>query len=1518
MKREQGKRLMSLLLSVLLVVGLLPTTARAEENTGGRFILVAEGKKDLIIAPEYVTYSDGQKIGEVLENSKFNFTFSSGLITAINDVTGNYSISDQNGNGDLNGLASSVTHYRFRDYTENSDRAPSQGLQQLMTAMADYLEEEPDVQKAAKAEYQAAYRQFVGIDSASAKTLAKTLTDAVADYKAIQNGQTYSVRFTDGSKVYSKENFPDIVITASNAYDKQWTDTDGDGVLDLPYGSYHFCVTRNGLSVSGTLESANVQHVAAAFPEGNWLTEFRLSGGYDEEGFAAGEFDVPSDISSWIDRKIMVPVADTFSGAVYTYARYDETILQELPTLTAVYTMKNETFTPMEKALVFKSWVSKADSVLEEGPEGNTVIYRVSSVGADGYTYSQDYTVEYVRIPTLASITVRDQNGTDQAATTVFDGNQNEYTYKVLDTITQADIAAVPFAQGYEISINGQKTDNGQGQIPVSGADIDVSVSANGYTNSYILKIQPGKGQTLIFSSKKEVTLQVVNSNGVEIPYTSYVETDQTNKYLFTLVPGEAYHYVATYNQYYHIADELSLKDYAGSNIKIDFEQVEDWMTGLAFGTGESSTLKNTIGLTQTFDPEKHHYQVDMIDTEHLVFAWVSALDSDISIDAMYQQLYASSLYHGKPYEVAVDSGKATGTQIKRVLMDENPIENSVTFRLSRQKENVTYFQDYVIDFRRTLSLEKITAECDGASAVLIQKNNKTGFSPDIKEYSVKVSMAAKELALNVAAPSGSLCPGETQIGYRITVEENGEKALLQESGKTVIALDGTIDTQTVTITVANDKAEGKTTMYVLDILKAPPVEVSFHYTPSHALLNIREVLSGERIWPDENGKFHLCEGYSYDYVLTAYDYVSRAGRLKVSQNASKNLVVLDAEREYPVQASGEGGAVAITWNLTAAAPNESIDASIESDWPDFRGDPSNNAITDVKIPTVADEGTLYWARQIGSGIDSDAVGSPILVDGDIVTYASNKIYRINTITGQIVATGNMDHKSSFSITPPAYAEGMVFVALSNGCIQAFNAKTLESLWIYNDPLGGQPNCPIVVKDGYLYTGFWNSETGNACFVSMTITDEDGNQGKEEKHASWFHTQKGGFYWTGAYVGSDFILVGTDDGTNAINSKTSSLLLMDAKTGKLLDSLNGLNGDIRSSIVYDNGWFYFTSKGGSFYGVQVTANRTLAENWWSVSLQNDVGGIPMSTSSPVVYNGRAYLGVSGAGQFSAYSGHNITVIDLASKSIAYRVPTQGYPQTSGLLTTAYGEEACVYFFDNYTPGKLRVLKDKPGRTSPVYTTLENGRKTAYALFTPTGDHAQYAICSPIADEYGTVYFKNDSAHLMAFGSTIAGLEVTKAPVKTTYVAGEQFDPTGIEVTAVYSNGKRRDVTAYVTFSTEPLQVPSSGGTAEVTISFPYVEYQNQEDAEGGAMKIGVKTTTPTVKYGVLVENGILGDVNGDGYVTMDDAQLILQKEAKLLENDLNPMVADVSGDGVVDSNDAVLIAQSLEENKTTE
>ena len=161
-----------------------------------------------------------------------------------------------------------------------------------------------------------------------------------------------------------------------------------------------------------------------------------------------------------------------------------------------------------------------------------------------------------------------------------------------------------------------------------------------------------------------------------------------------------------------------------------------------------------------------------------------------------------------------------------------------------------------------------------------------------------------------------------------------------------------------------------------------------------------------------------------------------------------------------------------------------------------------------------------------------------------------------------------------------------------------------------------------------------------------------------------------------------------------------------------------------------------------------------ADGAWKLTDRAELSIGGMSTSTPVIANGRAYIGVSGKGQFTEYSGHNITVIDLSGLSVAYTAQTQGYPQTSGLLTTGYGNYNYVYFLDNFIPGKLRVLRDKTGQTEVTYTTIERvgeGKNektytTAYALFTPTEEQMQYCICSPIVDENGTLYFKNDSGY----------------------------------------------------------------------------------------------------------------------------------------------------------------------------
>ena len=1500
-----GHRLISLLLVLTMMLSILPLNVfAAQEN---RFILVAEADANneheamLIIEPEYISYTEGQTVKEALMESDHEFTgMEDGWITAIDGIVGNFKRSDENGGFDLEAPASEMQFYRF---SEEENSRPSVGLQQLMTAMADYKEKDADVRAAAEDEYTTACEQFVGIDSDSAAYLAENLNAAVEAYESSQNSGTFTVTFTvqggEGDEAY---------IVAENSYGKTWTAENCE--MELPAGEYSFVLTEGDLRAEGELEVAVAMEVEVNLPTEHWLDleAFRLSGSYGSENSAEGKFtDDEYELPQWDERRLTVAVSDTFTGTVYSYVEQSDA-LDGIPTLTAIYTspMSGDT---VKQEIPFESWTSGAVNVLKKGAQGNTVIYRVSQRGEDGFLYSQDYTVEFARIPSLKSISVKDAEGIDQAATEAFDSSKTEYTYKVVDTVSSVLVSALPADENYLLSINGTDVDADMpAEIAVDGkTEISIQVSANGYTNTYYLTVLPGEGKAISFITENQsVTLEVVNSNGEVLPYDKFKEGEK-NRYRYVLVPGETYSYVATDKEYYHAADQFTMEETTNSTINVSVP-TDDWLTSMEFGVGEGSGYKGELLKDTPFSPADHHYQVELVDTEHTVYAWVEG-QKDTRVKAIYQQTSNLALYHGKKTGTELSFGKTTGEYLKRLLMDENPLGNTLTLRLSKEVDGITQYQDYCVDFSRTLTLEDLTAKCDGVTTSLVQQDKTVGFDSDVMEYSVTASMAAKQLELSPLVHDGSRCYGEEEVGYRVRV--NGE---ICDGDTVAVELNGGLETETVEITVENDKAPKGTVTYILHVLKSPPIETYFELTPADALLAVYETMSGERVWPDENGSFLFCEDYSYDYVLTDYAYVGKAGRLEATRNENNALVIRNGDADYPVEENNDGGSVTIRWSLEQAAVNSSLDANIEAEWNNFRGNENNNAVVDTPIPAKAEEGTLYWANQIGSGIDSDAVGSPIIVDGNLITYASDEIYKVDTVTGEIKATGKMDHKSSFSITPPTYAEGMVFVALSNGTVQAFNADTLESLWVYTDPLGGQPNCPLTVKNGYIYTGFWNSETGDANFVCLSVTDEDPAKTKETKHASWYYTAKGGFYWAGAYVSDDYVLVGTDDGTTSCIGQSSNLLLLDAKNGKLYDAWEDLDGDVRSTVVYDTAadTYYFTSKGGSFYGVRTvkTAEGWGFANGWSVKLNNNTDATPMSTSSPVVYNGRAYVGVSGSGQFSAYSGHNITVIDLSKKKIAYSVQTQGYPQTSGLLTTAYEDESgyvYIYFFDNMTPGKLRVLRDKADQTKADYVTVEDSFNTAYALFAPTGDHAQYAICSPITDEYGTIYFKNDSGYLMAFGSMVEKIEVTKNPLKMTYAAGETFDPAGMVVTATYSNGKTRDISKYVTYGNAAFSEENN----RVTISFPYVLYHNAEN--GTAMTSGINTSTPTVTLEVQINGSaadtvLLGDVNADGAInTIDAAAIISCYYGKVEFSDVQRKAADVNHDQTVNTIDAAMI-----------
>lgn len=679
-------------------------------------------------------------------------------------------------------------------------------------------------------------------------------------------------------------------------------------------------------------------------------------------------------------------------------------------------------------------------------------------------------------------------------------------------------------------------------------------------------------------------------------------------------------------------------------------------------------------------------------------------------------------------------------------------------------------------------------------------------FAPETLNYNLKVPANIKSLTPNVTATLSD--------GVNMTYSP----AL--ENGK--IPLDK-LDNGKFTITVSDAETGAVKTVYTYTVERIGIYDAKI--TTNAVGAQVRVYQGDTLVTPDKNGVYSLRTDKTYKYVVVAKGYVTKTGTLSGSADLTDGVL-----------------------NVTLSTVPTLTLPKYDAFWPNFRGNDQNMAITSVKTPTgqidaetESSDVELLWASASGSGYGSDAVGSPIFVGGYMYAYAGSRLLKLDPATGETVASANMASNSDFAIIPPTYADGMIFVALKEGRVQAFRADDLTSLWVYQDPLKGQSNSPITYSDGYVYVDFWNGESGAANFVCLTA-DYEGTSAKE---ALWRYTSQGGFYWAGAYANDKYVVVGTDDGQSGYTSQTAKLVVFDKRTGEIVDSKEGYTGDIRSNIAYADGRVYFTSKGGYFYSEVLGDNGKL-----SGSKSINLGG--MSTSTPVVYNGRAYVGVSGDGQFTAYSGHHIAVLDLNSWSVAYTATTQGYPQTSGLLSTNTEDGSVnVYFMDNYTPGVMRVINDSAGQTALKDGITENGHANcAPVVFKPEGPLAQYCISSPVVDEYGTLYFKNDSGNLIALTSAVKELVVAKTP-ESVDVDGSKVQVTGGKIVAKLANGMERDVTNVVTYRTnddgQPEAVYTYGtNVGNYTLSTKTVPLtQHKSD-----IKIGNGTTDGTTVDGV--------------------------------------------------------------------
>ena len=1448
-KTHLGNRLLSVLLTFLMLLSLLPSAALAADTQ--QIALMAVTQNGFLIEPEYVTYHSGDTVKDVLKKSSHTFSgIDSGYITAVDGTTDNFSIHYDEDGYKLDQSADGLTAIWF---TTNSSQSHGANLQQLAANMAVYNTATNGLRdyKAAQEAYDAAVKGFYAATDTTAKTLNDALFSAIDKHAKFLEGKTTPLTIsatmggeaiTPGEAVFTSEF--GTVVTVKNT-----------NTVDLIPATYTFDLSDGEFRhVRGTLEVKEGTTLTAQLPAGQWIKSVGI--GIDNYWKTYGE--MPKQDVTAAEGTYLIP--DHAYNSLYPYFEPGDGVDT---TNIRVYKAGDPNGNKAH------SWKSTADALtdsVERNSLKNSDVVCEARLKGDGYEQYQTYTLHLIRTPSLSGLAAADS----VSGLTLSPAYANTTdTYTVATSQDQVKITPTALCSGAAITVAGKSTQSGS-PVTVNLADceqdsgknylIPVVLTANGQSVTYTVKVQKRASTPVILNHDEGVDVKVYSQTGDYIAPTSSTGTADT--YMLTL--GCGYTYLATKDVYYHA--EHAFPAQPGMTLKVPTPVTDDWLTGLSARTGNNAPL---CDMSPTFTEGTHEYTFT-VESNSSSFQLQRARADSTYKTTFYAAYHRNTAWPDRTMEKALTASDTSYTPIPS-FMAVGGYGNTARLKVAQSKtvNGATLYQDYFINVNRAMTLDSLSAKDQNDVVVPLNQGGdttKATFTKLVYDYTADVSEKASELRLTLRPLSSYRMDADMTVtvacgdwSRSITYDKDHSPAVRQTVPVPLKA--GSAAAETITITVSHKETGSIAGTYTIKVNKQAPIETTITTTPGDATVFLTSDVTGDRILPGDKGIYTLDSGSSYTVVVTRYGYVGQ----------KKTFTAGEANKTVQIK-------------LEKAPDSTLKDIELPTDWPLFRKNDENNGVVDVRTPITAEDTVLVWANKLGEGYSGSAVGSPIIVGGYLYTYSGTTIMKVDKETGLILKTGTMVGGSSFAINSATYAEGMIFIGLANGRVQAFNAETLESLWVYRDALGGQPNCPIAYADGYIYTGFWNSETKQANFACLSVTDEDATKTNEAKLPTWTYTHNG-FYWAGAYVNSDFVLVTTDDGENGYTTGYGSILSLNPKTGKLIDSLQATNvGDLRSSVCYDTETeaYYFTSKGGDLYQVKVNADGTFTKgSLRRLHLDNGADSAsapPMSTSTPVIANGRAYIGVSGTSQFTAYSGHNITVVDLSTFSIAYSVPTMGYPQTSGLLTTAYQDKDgynYIYFIDNFTPGKLRVIRDMPGMTEVdhSYTTMEtyskNGEEhtieTGYVLFTPDGAQAQYAICSPIVDEEGNIYFKNDSAQLMRLSSRITELEVTQQPDRTTYSKDDTFDATGLKVTAHYANGATKDVSDYLKYTTDPLTTDDTEITIGINLeqmvkdkleNLPEnlknqtAKWQQYQDKDG---KAGVEWEMPTTTVTITVE-----------------------------------------------------------------
>ena len=415
----------------------------------------------------------------------------------------------------------------------------------------------------------------------------------------------------------------------------------------------------------------------------------------------------------------------------------------------------------------------------------------------------------------------------------------------------------------------------------------------------------------------------------------------------------------------------------------------------------------------------------------------------------------------------------------------------------------------------------------------------------------------------------------------------------------------------------------------------------------------------------------------SYDYQILPNAYMSYEGGWTIE---SQNLEPVYDETSYTglhfTTYKPYGGSA----EMISELPTKEIDVSVEDIWADFA------------IQFGTDASAEMQGMQVTMSIKADTEENWIQIGAlteDQISLGEVKEYSVNC-TRQLQQAGMAGAKSyrlklEFSFDgvvknevilkkAEVYKNNMFVKKIENiSTNEKPSAVTMIDYHAYSGTIdggrGGQLNPPMVYINGNLFFGNWirGDANGNnyAKYFKLNVNSN------QLSTLDTGHTDDG-FYLAGAAVyksGSNTYLI--------FGSDNSHLYMFNANTNALVSEVSsGIVGQIRSSVSYADGGFFFTSKPGYIY--RCSFNGTKLVRNWETSLNG------ACNATPTIYDGMAYVSL---GQFGDTDG-KFAGCNIDTGIMEFGDYTPGGPVQSSMLIYKDSEnDLYTYYTVNRADGK---------------------------------------------------------------------------------------------------------------------------------------------------------------------------------------------------------------------------------------